>query len=76
MVKVNDKVEFIHLSGIKLSGLPVNAERVVGTVVQVFPEHQWFSVEYVIGPKNTLLRTSFKFADIGNSVSICKRGRK
>ena len=37
---------------------------VTGTVVNVYPEHQWFSVVYG-EPKQ---RTSFKFSDIGKSV--------
>ena len=39
---------------------------VEGTVVQVYKDHKWFSVEYG-DPKQ---RTSFNFADIGKSVMI------
>jgi hypothetical protein len=39
---------------------------VVGTIVKVYPEHQWFSV--VFGdPKQ---RISFKFCDIGERVKL------
>lgn len=42
----------------------------VGTVVAVYPDHQWFSVEYgeKDGPK---MRASFKFSDIGSAAKIC-----
>lgn len=39
---------------------------VEGTVVEIFPEHKWFSVEYG-DPKQ---RTSFKFCDIGERVML------
>ena len=39
---------------------------VVGTVVDVYYEHKWFSVQY------GELRTSFKFCEIGDTVHICK----
>lgn len=37
---------------------------VTGTIVNVYPKHQWFSVVYG-EPKQ---RISFKFSDIGKSV--------
>lgn len=39
---------------------------VEGTVVEVYKDHKWFSVEY----GNPKQRTSFSFADIGKSVMI------
>jgi hypothetical protein len=45
-------------------GVEMVREEVTGTIVEVYPEHQWFSV--VFGdPKQ---RISFKFCDIGERV--------
>jgi hypothetical protein len=72
MIKVGDKVEFDHLKDIKIRGLASGKHIVTGTVIEVYPEHQWFAVEYFLGEDNTRLRTSFKFVDIGVSVFPCK----
>ena len=40
---------------------------VTGTVVYVNYANKWFSVEY----GNPKMRTSFKFCDIGEAVTIC-----
>lgn len=39
---------------------------VTGTIVKVYPEHKWFSVEY----GNPKQRISFKFCDIGERVKF------
>lgn len=40
--------------------------KVIGTIVKVYPDHQWFSV--VFGDPQQ--RISFKFDDIGKSVKF------
>ena len=44
----------------------VRGREVTGTVVYVNKAHKWFSVEYGDG-----LRTSFKFTEVGQVVTIC-----
>ena len=39
---------------------------VTGTIVKVYPEHQWFSVAY----GNPTQRISFKFCDVGERVKF------
>ena len=39
---------------------------VTGTIVKVYPEHQWFSVVYGEDKQ----RTSFKFCDVGERVKF------
>ena len=69
MIKIGTKVTFDPLEGIKFYGsMERGVEKVVGTVVSVNEDHQWFSVEYTQNEKT--LRTSFKFADIGKNVEI------
>lgn len=50
------------------SGYGVEAIRglVTGTIVKVYPEHQWFSVAY----GNPVQRISFKFCDVGERVKF------
>lgn len=69
-IKVGDKVEFDHLKDIKISGLAQGKHIVTGKVIEIYPEHRWFAVEYFIGKDKTRMRTSFKFADIGEKVHL------
>lgn len=67
MVKVGQKVRFDPLDYIAGMGAEaVRGTMVTGTVVMVNVPHKWFSVEYG-EPKQ---RTSFKFCDIGQEVTI------
>lgn len=72
MIKVGTKVEFDCLRDIKIRGTGIGKEIVKGRVVEVYPEHSWFAVEYCLGEDDTKLRTSFHFCDIGDSVTVCK----
>ena len=68
MVRVGQKVQFDPFEYIQSFGSSDHRGGIaVGTVVLVNYENQWFSVEY--GEKPTL-RTSFKFCDIGQVVTI------
>lgn len=70
MIKIGTKIIFDPLEGIKFYGsMERGVEKVVGTVVSVNEDHQWFSVEYTQNEKHTL-RAGFKFADIGKNVEI------
>ena len=44
----------------------VKGREVYGTVIYVNKAHKWFSVEYGNG-----LRTSFKFSEVGQAVTVC-----
>jgi hypothetical protein len=66
-VKVGQKVRFDPLGYIcGMGSLEVRGNYVTGTVVMVNRPHKWFSVEYG-EPKQ---RTSFKFCDIGEAVTV------
>lgn len=68
MISVDDKVRFDPFLEITGFGSEDNRGNIVtGTVVMVNYGHKWFSVEYG-DPK---MRTSFKFQDIGKSVTVC-----
>ena len=65
-IKVGQDVRFdpfVHVMGF---GVYEMRYEVTGTVVEIFPEHKWFSVEYG-DPKQ---RISFKFCDIGERVMV------
>ena len=64
MVKVGQKVRFDPFYDIHAYGVADLRDYVTGTVVLVHHKHQWFSVAY--GDN----RTSFKFDDIGERVTI------
>lgn len=66
MVRLGQKVEFDALFCVKTSIERVEAPT-VGTVVYINKRHNWFSVQY--GENQ---RTSFKFTEIGQNVTICK----
>lgn len=69
-VKVGTKVRFNPFRGIRLSGFVPNQDLVTGTVIELHEDHNWFAVEYELG--NEKLRTSFNYADIGETVKLCK----
>ena len=50
------------------SGYGIDSIRYVatGTIVKVYPEHQWFSVAF----GNPTQRISFKFCDVGERVKF------
>lgn len=60
------KVRFDPFEGAFGYGIEACRGRVTGTIVDVYPKHQWFSVVYG-EPKQ---RFSFKFCDIGERVKI------
>lgn len=65
-VKLGQKVRFdpfVHVLGF---GVDECREEVEGTVVEIYPEHKWFSVEY----GDTKQRISFKFFEIGERVML------
>lgn len=68
MVSVGMKVQFDPFEYVHSSGsVDYRGSKVVGTVVMVNYEHQWFSVEY---GKDPIMKTSFKFCDIGQVVTV------
>lgn len=71
MVVVGDKAKFDPYKGMRVAGaFPVRAT-LTGTVVEVYYDHGWFSVEYV-DEEGKKRRTSFNFVDIGKNVKVCK----
>ena len=67
MIVTGDKVLFDPFKHDRVTDVGNLRKNVIGEVVEVNYAHKWFSVEYG-EPK---LRTSFKFCEIGKSVSIC-----
>ena len=72
MIKVGDKVTFDHLKDIKIRGSSWGSAIVKGTVIEIHEDRHWFAVEYKPGDSGAVLRTSFHFADIGETVFPCK----
>ena len=67
MVKVGQKVRFDPMEFMTGYGAEsIRGFTVKGIVVMVNEPHKWFSVEY----GNPKTRTSFKFCDIGQKVTI------
>ena len=70
MIEVGQKVCFDPFEDTKGFGSRDNKGNVVtGTVVYINEPHQWFLVEYKCGKSK--LRTSFKFCDVGERVTVC-----
>ena len=69
MISVNQRVRFDALEHINTTAAKLSAP-VTGAVYDVNEAHQVFHVAYDLG--GTVQRTSFKFTDIGNAVTICK----
>ena len=65
-IRIGQKVRFDPFETGLGYGIEACRCEVTGTVVDVFWEHKWFSVEYG-DPKQ---RTSFKFWEIGERVSV------
>ena len=71
-VKIGDKVRFNPFKGINTTGFSAaKTVRVIGTVIEIYPEHGWFAVRYKLG--GVKQRTSFNFSDIGVNVRIHKQ---
>ena len=69
-VEIGQKVKFDPFKGIRDGrGLYIRPIMETGTVVEVYDDHSWFSVEYVDN-ENRKQRASFKFDDIGYAVEI------
>lgn len=67
-IETGQKVRFDPFSHIQSFGSSdIKGRFVTGTIVYVNKRNKWFSVEY----GSPALRTSFKFCDIGNGVTIC-----
>lgn len=64
MIEVGQKVKFDPYKGINVPNLNVSVT-LTGTVVAVYEDHRWFSVEYIDEEKKKR-RASFKFDDIGD----------
>ena len=60
------KVRFDPFAEVNGYGVESIRGMVTGTIVKVYPEHQWFSV--VFGDHKQ--RISFKFADAGERVTL------
>ena len=65
-VRIGQKVRFDPFAGVRGYAIEECRAEVEGTVVEIYWEHKWFSVEYG-EPKQ---RTSFNFADIGQAVML------
>ena len=65
-IKIGQKVRFVSFEEVSGYACSVIREVTTGTVVEIYPEHRWFSVEFG-DPKQ---RTSFKFCDVGERVIL------
>lgn len=65
-VSIGQKVRFDPFETSVGFGIEDCRGEVEGTVVEIYKDHKWFSVEYG-EPK---LRTSFNFSDIGKTVML------
>lgn len=66
MIQVGQKVRFDPGEPFKGFGSNDFRNEVTGTVAEVYPGHKWFSVVY----GNPKQRISFKFWDVGKSVTV------
>lgn len=66
VINAGQKVRFDPFETAFGYGVEMVRGLVTGTVVKVYPEHQWFSVVYGEAKQ----RISFKFCDIGKSVFV------
>lgn len=64
-MRIGQKVRFDPFAHITCSDITAIRGSVTGTIVAIYPDHNWFSVEY--GNKQ---RISFKFSDVGSVVSL------
>ncbi len=62
-IQVGQKVRFDPFETACGYGIDAIRGLVTGTIVEVYHDHKWFSVEY--GERQ---RTSFKFCDVGERV--------
>ena len=70
MITIGDKVQFDPFKAFTGFASEDNRGRIAtGTVVGVYEQNQWFSVEYDCG--GVKQRASFKFWQIGKDVLIC-----
>ena len=65
-VNIGQKVRFDPFETGLGFGIDAVRGEVTGTVVEIYPEHKWFSVVY--GEHKQ--RISFKFCDIGERVTV------
>jgi hypothetical protein len=65
-IRVGQQVKFDPFETAFGFGIEDCRGEVTGTVVEIYPNHKWFSVEYG-SPKQ---RISFKFCDIGERVTV------
>ena len=65
-IAVGQKVKFDPFETVIGYGVDAIRGSVIGTIVNVYPKHQWFSVAY----GNPVQRISFKFCDVGERVKF------
>ena len=66
-IRIGQKVRFDPFGEVMGYAIEECRGEVVGTIVEIYWEHKWFSVEY----GESKQRTSFNFADIGKTVKLC-----
>lgn len=66
IISIGQKVQFDPWEDIKGIGIKEVRKIVTGTVIAIYPKHQWFLVEY----GEHKVRTGFKFCDIGDGVNV------
>lgn len=61
-IKVGDKVRFDPVAEVWIPGYEEHREEVVGRVVEIHKDHNWFAVKYELGGKP--FRSCFHFIDL------------
>jgi hypothetical protein len=65
VIKVGQRVRFDPWHGIHILNGMVTGEEVIGTIISVYPQHRYFTVEYE--RDNIKYKTSFNFNDVYGS---------
>lgn len=72
IIIIGQKVKFDPMRSANVLGMRDRTEKnkVIGTVVAIYPKKHWFLVEYELG--ESILKTGFKMDEINNSVFLIK----
>lgn len=61
-IKIGDKVRFDPVAEVWIPGAEDHRENVIGEVIEINEDRNWFGVKYKLGDE--MLRTSFHFVDL------------
>ena len=61
-IKIGDKVSFDPVAEVWIPGCEDHREEVIGKVIEINKDHNWFAVKYELGGKP--FRSCFHFIDL------------